>query len=86
MTREEMANVAGSLAEISRVSFFKVDSYPDRDEKRRAFFDKAKLWHVIKDIISVLYIEKLAKGELVLKDEDGNEYKVVQIKEEQHAV
>jgi hypothetical protein len=63
-------------------SFFTKEEIKDvkdgsKNEQRNVFFDKAKLWRVIEQIISVLYIKRLADGKMFLHDKDGTEYSVV---------
>jgi hypothetical protein len=63
-TKAEIASVKLAMSHVSGVGIF----------------DKAKLWRVVKNIISALYIERLAAGKMFLKDDEGNEYKVVRVK------
>jgi hypothetical protein len=46
------------------------------DEQYRSFVGLAKLWHVVKKIIALAFIDKLVEGKLVLEDNDGNTYKL----------
>lgn len=75
-TKEKIKAVRNALKSISSVRIM-VDSKKSDDEQMRTFFDRAKLWHVIKNIVSVLYIEKLEKKELFFCNETGEEYWVI---------
>ena len=75
-TPEEVKEINKAMGEISGVGF-SVRSYKSADLQMKAFFNKAKLWRVIKTIISSLYIKRLSDGKMFLKDTDGNEYRVI---------
>ena len=75
-TDEEVAAVKNAMKSISDVGF-SVKSYQTNDPQMKAFFDKAKLWRVVKTIIQQVYITRLASGKMFLNDPDGNEYKLV---------
>ena len=47
------------------------------DDQYRSFMGLARLWAVVENIISIAYIDKLIAGKLVLKDRQGNQYKLV---------
>jgi len=79
-TKKEMTNVEKALDELATVGI-QVEEYSDTDRQRRVFFDKARLWHVIKNIVQVLYLEKLIQGEHFFVDEDGNKYVLIEAKE-----
>jgi hypothetical protein len=72
----EIQNIKVALREISKIGI-NIGSYSTSNEQMKAFFDKAKVWRVIKIIIQTLYIQRLASGKMFLTDTDGNEYKVV---------
>lgn len=74
-TKEEVRAVKDALADVSGAGI-KVQNYMSEDEQIGTFFDKAKLWRVIKQVISVLYIERLAAGQMFLVDANGDEYQV----------
>lgn len=81
-TKQEIQEVRVALRNISGVGI-NIESYDSLirsispDEQQKTFFDKAKLWQVIKEIISVLYIERLAGKEMFLHDREDNEYWVI---------
>ncbi len=75
-TDQEIQDVKAAMKSISNVGIV-VDSKSADDEQMDTFFDKAKLWHVIKEIISVLYIERLADKKMFLHDKKGDEYWVI---------
>jgi hypothetical protein len=75
-TQEEVATVKKAMMALSNVGF-NVKSYQTSDPQMKAFFDKAKLWRVVKTIIQELYIARLASGKMFLRDPDGNEYRIV---------
>jgi hypothetical protein len=75
-TTEELKSIGKSMGAISSVGF-SITSYQTSYPQMKAFFNKAKLWRVIKTIIQELYITRLASGKMFLKDMDGNEYRVV---------
>ena len=74
-TQDEINSVKDALEDVSDVGI-RIKSRQAGDQEK-AFFDKAKLWRVIKQVIMALYIQKLVSGDLLLIDTDGNEYKVV---------
>jgi hypothetical protein len=78
-TKAEIASVKLAMSHVSGVGI-NINSYVSSDPQLKTFFDKAKLWRVVKNIISALYIERLAAGKMFLKDDEGNEYKVVRVK------
>ncbi|MDO9527629.1 MAG: hypothetical protein Q7J27_00545, partial [Syntrophales bacterium] len=55
-TKEQMLAVEKALARIATVGV-DVVTHSDADRQRRVFFNKARLWGVVKQIISVLYID-----------------------------
>ena len=75
-TKEEMKQVADALKSVTGAGIM-VDSYSTKDDQRKTFFDKAKLWRVIEQVISVLYIDRLASGKMFLHNTRGECYKVV---------
>jgi len=74
-TKEEIKEVKVALDAISNIGI-DID-YGSKDEQRNAFFDKAKLWRVIEQIVSVLYIDRLVEGKMFLHNKNGDEYLVV---------
>lgn len=59
---------------------FRDNSYGEKEEldiQYRSFKTLAKLWHVVKEIIQIAYMDKLISGKLTLKDRQGNEYRLV---------
>ena len=79
-TPEEVKEISKAMGEISGIGF-SISSYKSTDPQMKAFFNKAKLWRVIKTIISNLYIKRLSDGKMFLKDTDGNEYRVTRKEE-----
>jgi hypothetical protein len=75
-TKEEVQEVKEAMKNISGVGIV-VDSKSADDEQMDTFFDKAKLWRVVREIISVLYIKRLAAKEMFLHDENDDEYWVI---------
>ncbi len=73
-TSQEIREVSKSLNLLEKVGI--VIASHSGDEQEATFFDKAKVWRVIKEVIATLYIEKLSSGKLLLTDRDGNEYRV----------
>jgi len=80
-TPEEVKEINKAMGEISGIGF-SISSYKSTDPQMKAFFNKAKLWRVIKTIISNLYIKRLSDGKMFLKDTDGNEYRVTRKEED----
>ena len=71
-SQEEKDNILNAIRDLENVAIV----IKNRDTgttmfaeltDRQAFFGKAKLWHVICDIIEVLFLEKLIAGELKFK-------------------
>jgi len=75
-TKEEINNVRRALADVTGAGI-DIESYFSKDEQRKTFFNKAKLWRVIEKVISVLYIERLKEGGMFLHDGTGDEYTIV---------
>ena len=75
-TEEEIIDVKKALVDVTGAGI-DIKSYSSKDEQRKTFFNKAKLWRVIERVISVLYIERLKKGGMFLHDGEGDEYTVV---------
>ena len=75
-TLQEILEIKSALKGISGLGV-NIGSYSTSNEQMKAFFDKAKVWRVIKTIIQTLYIKRLADGKMFLTDTDGNEYRVV---------
>ena len=75
-TADEVIAVKNAMKSISNVGF-NIASYQSNDPQMKAFFDKAKLWRVIKVLIQQLYITRLASGKMFLNDLEGNEYRLV---------
>jgi hypothetical protein len=62
-----MKDIAGvSIVIKDRDTMFEMPMFTELTD-RKAFFGKAKLWHVICDIIEVIFLEKLIAGELKFK-------------------
>lgn len=80
-TLQEILEIKSALKGISGLGV-NIGSYSTSNEQMKAFFDKAKVWRVIKTIIQTLYIKRLADGKMFLTDTDGNEYRVVRRDEE----
>jgi hypothetical protein len=75
-TEEEVNAVKKAMKTLSGVGF-SVPSYQTNDPQMKVFFDKAKLWRVIKTIIQELYIKRLGEGKMFLNDPEGNEYRII---------
>ena len=75
-TKAEVAAVKEALKSISGADI-NVRSKNVNNEQMRTFFDKAKLWRVIKEIISAVYIKRLVDKEMFLCDTGGDEYWVI---------
>jgi hypothetical protein len=73
-TKKEIKAVKDAVRDINDVGVITVGLRQEKDPQREAFFGKAKLWNVIKEVIKDLYIEKLKAGELSLRDREGREY------------
>ena len=74
-TKKEIADVRAAFKSMSGAGI--VIAQHSGGDQMGTFFDRAKLWRAIDHIISVLYIDKLAAGELPLYDKERNEYQVV---------
>jgi len=72
-TKEEMEAVEKALKGIAKVGI-QVDEYSDADRQRRVFFDKARLWHVIQEIVNELYLDKLISGNHFFVDRNETKY------------
>ncbi|MDO9530379.1 MAG: hypothetical protein Q7J27_14645, partial [Syntrophales bacterium] len=61
---------------LARIATVGVDvvTHSDADRQRRVFFNKARLWGVVKQIISVLYIDGLVEGKKFFVDSKGDKY------------
>ncbi len=80
-TEQEIREIRTAMKDVSNVGIDikTYDACIPSIEQQKEFFDKAKLWQVIKRIISVLYIKRLSKGEMFLQNGDGNKYRVIKM-------
>jgi len=74
-TKEELSAVKEALKGIAKVGIH-VKSSTDEDNQRKVFFDKARLWNVIKKIITTLYMDGLIEGQKFLVDNRGEKWTV----------
>jgi hypothetical protein len=78
-TKQEIKAVIDAVRDINDVGVITVGLRADDDPQREVFFGKARLWHVIKEVITAIYIEKLKAGELLLRDREGYTYSLSQV-------
>jgi hypothetical protein len=76
-TEKERQDLLDCIKDIENVSILIRDrdkgsflSVVDKLSDRKAFFGKAKLWHVIKNIIEAIYLDALIEGKLELTKQD----------------
>ena len=71
---QELAKIEKAMKLMQGVGISILSFWGEKNEQRSAFFGLAKLWRVVRIIISLVFIENLKDGRLKLLDLDGNEY------------
>ena len=79
-TETEMNEVEKALKDIATVGV-NIAPLSDDSRQRRVFFDKARLWHVINEVVRVLYLDKLKSGNHFFLDSKENKYRVISEKD-----
>lgn len=78
LSKLEIERLESAMNDMEGVGII-VPRHRSQSEKKNAFFDKAKLWSVISEIITNLYIEKLADKRLILRGRFGDIYMVSKV-------
>ena len=71
-----MYHLKQAIENMQGAGFHFPSYWREGDPQRAAFFGMAKLWRVIRTVVTELYMDGLINGVIFLEDRDGNKYSV----------